>query len=426
MSRVVEILIPALAAVFLLVSLLLGLRIKSYLKKRHLEKYVVKGVPIGPSLWLEIELLKHENELPALFKMAFPSFLSIAACPILLAFHEDLVEAFYPNNTTPSIQDLDTALSTYLIPASLVYALWFSIAFQLAYTRFSGVREIIFRETHLLYEMTLLATELKGIEVNGACCQDVLLILVQQQALDIALKRCGCDSLRKCNCTTNYTNQKLPIKAVDLERHLHGPRRVSTKPENVPLRQMTKALRLVCRGGEKFSHKNCGSVPYKMDEGSDYSMDDKIIERALDCIFKLHECSAKRQALFSDTTSVFEWVILIGVGLVVFFLILLTITGSDALNTVMYIVTVLTVTALVYGIADLSQAFHGFFTVPMSRLVSLLEDCSIALESLEAQEQEHPLTGTSFDHVLKCQADGHDHDHDHDLHHNHQDCDEGV
>ena len=90
-------------------------------------------------------LLLLQNRLIPLLKLTVPCVLSISFCPVLLACSKPLRMTFWPDGMDDMI-NINDALGIFLVPASLLYALLFTVSFQIVMEKQTEIRMILNKE----------------------------------------------------------------------------------------------------------------------------------------------------------------------------------------------------------------------------------------------------------------------------------------
>ena len=92
-----------------------------------------------------------QNRLIPLLKLTIPCVLSVSVCPMLLAWSQPFKDEFWPNGLDDMI-NINDALGVFLVPASLLYALLFTVSFQIVMEKQTQIRMILNKEVQSIFQ----------------------------------------------------------------------------------------------------------------------------------------------------------------------------------------------------------------------------------------------------------------------------------
>ena len=133
----------------------------------------------------QVETLKRferfQNNPRSLFKLALPCLVSVAMCPLTISLLPELWDFLYPFDDTRK-KNINSTLSAFLVPASLVYSLMWGFALQDALAKFDVT------DANAKHHASLL--------------KQIRELILQSKALSLEHKQTMLQKL--CGCTTQW------------------------------------------------------------------------------------------------------------------------------------------------------------------------------------------------------------------------------
>ncbi len=103
----------------------------------------------------------HFNRPLPLLLISLPSLLTLAFCPVALLLHPMLVDGFWPPDIFPEPPNVNDVISSFLVPAGLIYAIAFGFAFQEAISKSNKAVSSVEEHLSSLEQISLLAKNIK-------------------------------------------------------------------------------------------------------------------------------------------------------------------------------------------------------------------------------------------------------------------------
>lgn len=140
------------------------MRIKS---SRSIQKYSINELSIVDSFIDKNDreiLFRSINSWKKLILIGFPPLLSVFFCPFTLLASSKITEFFWPPELFSKRPNINDAISCYLTPSGLVYAIAFGFSFQEALNRQTIISNLVAKQSELIDQISVILENLKFLD----------------------------------------------------------------------------------------------------------------------------------------------------------------------------------------------------------------------------------------------------------------------
>ncbi|XP_077869128.1 uncharacterized protein LOC144360114 [Saccoglossus kowalevskii] len=285
------------------------------------------------------------NRPISLLKLISPTLIALAFAPMLLFMYPSLQGVFWPD--MKKAPEINKAIASFLAPSGFVYAISFGFSLQGALQKQMTLQKSLLSESSVLGQIMVLVTQLSTATKKQ---KNEVFRVAKNEAVSIILRIQGLQyhEQNKLACPGQIW------KIIDVLRSIS-------------------------------------------DGAKDSTLDKAIVPKVIDQIMQLNTSRLEIITLTDDKMHPARWVFLEMLSFTAFFGVMLINAQSYRLELTFCIMTVFSISALCYIVADLDSPYAGFFRVNVTSLIDVVYKAEQMYMSLSAKYStsnvmvKHPL-----------------------------------
>ncbi|XP_070577784.1 uncharacterized protein [Ptychodera flava] len=263
------------------------------------------------------------NRPVPLLQLVLPTVIALLFAPALLFLYNPLSKIFWPSFEHPP--EINKAIASFLAPSGFVYAISFGFSLQGALQKQVSIEKTLTAEVSLL---------------------DQIMILVMHMS-------------------TPLTSEKLEVlrivkdEAISIILQVQGQQAPGTKD-----------FKSATASGQVW--KILPMLKSATEAQKEWSVDRVLVPKVIDHMMKINTSSLGRHNLIGEKMHPVRWVFLEMLSFTAFFGVMLIDARSYRLELTFCIMTVFSISALCYIVADLDSPYSGFFRVNVTPLTDIV------------------------------------------------------